>query len=190
MTYCVLATGLSEPCNVAMEPSRLPAMHVRVPSGLPWVGGSLDVFFIVSVRYVPQLCIHMLLVAGGSVAPAALLACLGPPLLPLLSAHLHQWPACRWLVRDGPSVLLCRLGGGSFTCVLHSAGWRPCCVVYCPSRVHVVCCWHRRLGLLPDADVCSVIDAFCTAVTAQWDDLTPFAKAWVVPHWQCITAQH
>jgi hypothetical protein len=37
--------------------------------------------------------------------------------------------------------------------------------------------------------VCSVIDAFYNAVTAQWD-LTPFAEAWVVPHWQCTTAQH
>jgi hypothetical protein len=144
-------------------------------------------FFVVSVSYVPQLCIHMLLVAGGSVAPAALLACLGPPLLPVLSAHLHRWPACRWLVRDGPS-----LGPAA------QSGWWQLhmCVAFCWLAVLYTApveCMLSAVGTAAKAScmmlMCSVIDAFCTAVTAQWD-LTPFAKAWVVPHWQCITAQH
>jgi hypothetical protein len=146
------------PCTLQIVSSQLfalPCLHVILAACLIFL---IHMYYpdCFHVSCMSTFLIRMLLVAGGSVAPAALLACLGPPLLPRLSAHLHQWPACRWLVRDGPSVLLCSLGGGSFTCVLHSAGWRPCCVVYYPSRVHVVCCWHRRLGLLPDADVYSV----------------------------------
>jgi hypothetical protein len=92
--------------------------------------------------------------------------------------HADGW--CVMVPRCHRSCLLCSLGGGGFTLLLHYAGRRLCCVVYC-----LVECMLIAVGTAAKAScmmLCvSVIDAFCTAMTAQWD-LTPFAEAWVVPH--------